>query len=109
MKYSNDFNKIVIDPPMTFMTASGLFEPPSTLLFGFKPLTTPISSPTTQTPSVYQGRFKFATWKPKTYFRSSNPGADSNKHYSAGSESQSESFFDKINNFFQPISRIMNG
>jgi hypothetical protein len=44
---------ILTNRPMTFQTASGQFQPPSTLLFGFKPLTggtTPISRPTPRAP-----------------------------------------------------------
>ena len=40
-----DNSHLFTNPPMTFQTASGRFLPPSTLLFGFKPMTpTPASS-----------------------------------------------------------------
>jgi hypothetical protein len=115
VKYSSDLNRVVTDPPMTLLTASGLFEPPSTLLFGFKPLTTTISFKTTPTTRMNKGYnsaknikfgFKPTALKPNTNFRSSRPDAHSSKQYS---ESQRDSFFDKINNLVQPITRIMNG
>jgi hypothetical protein len=42
---SPDNSHLFTNPPMTFQTASGRFVPPSTLIFGFKPMTpTPASS-----------------------------------------------------------------
>jgi hypothetical protein len=42
---SQDNSHLFTNPPMTFQTASGRFVPPSTLMFGFKPMTpTPASS-----------------------------------------------------------------
>ena len=42
---SQDNQHILTNRPMTFQTASGEFKPPSTLLYGFKPMTTPLPPP----------------------------------------------------------------
>ena len=82
-------------------------------------MTTPVSFPTTARLRTNQGGFKPpknlgfgfipATAEPNTYFHSSKPDGYSNKKYYSKSESSSDSFFGRINHFFQPISTIFNG
>ena len=118
-RYNRENNQIVTDRPTAFTAASRLFKPPSTLLFGFKPMTPPASFPTTARPRNNQGRFNPpknlgfgfipATAEPNTYFRSSKSDGHSNKHYYSKSESSSDSFLGRINNFFHPISKITKG
>ena len=115
-KYSQENNQIVTYHPKPLTAASGLFKSPHTLLFGFKPMTTPASFPANIRPRTTQGRFHPpknlgfipATAEPNTYFRSLTPDGYSNKKYYSKSEPSSDSFFGKINNFFQPISKIFN-
>ena len=90
-KYNRKNNQIVTDQPKAFTATSGLFKPPSSLLFGFKPMTAPASFPTTARPRTKQGRF--------------NPP----RNLRFGFIPSSDSFFGRINNFFQPISTIIKG
>ena len=119
MNLSQNLFQTVTDHPKPLTAASGLFKPPSSLLFGFKPMTTPASFPTTTRPRTNQGRFNPpknlgfgfipATAEPNTYFRSSKPDGYSNKQYYSKSESFDDSFLGRINNFFQPISTLIHG
>jgi hypothetical protein len=78
-KDSQESNPIETDRPKPFTATSGLFKPPSTLLFGFKPMTTLASFPTTSRPRTNQGKFHPpqnlgfvfipATPEPITFFR----------------------------------------
>ena len=81
-------------------------------------MTTPASFPSTTRPRTSQGRFylpknlgfKFipVTAKPSLYLRSSKSYEHSNKNDHSKSEPSSDSFFGRIQKFFQPISKIFN-
>ena len=112
MKYSRDSKNIITNRPMTFMTASGQFEPPSTLLFGFKPMTTPSISRPTPYPRTTEGSFI----PPEHFGFGFSPATTELNTYNAKSSNQyyiqsksSDSFLERLSNFFQLISRIMNG
>ena len=107
--YNTGNKQIVTDRPTSSFSENGQFKAPSTLVYGFQPMITPVIEYTTISHSVNQGRlsypttpgfgFRPATPQPEVYLRSSN------KQHTR----QSDSMIDRINTFLHPIISLMRG
>ena len=108
-KYGKVSNQIVTDRPTSSFSGNGQFKAPSTLVYGFQPMTTPVIPYTTISHRINQGRLSYPTTlgfgfgpttpQPEVYLRSSN------KQHTR----QSDSMIDRINTFLHPIISLMRG
>ena len=112
---AQDNQYILTNRPMTFQTASGNFLPPSTLLYGFKPITEPgfINRPTNPPRSNFQS----AKYLGKTKSSINNSGSSSNllqasylqekprykKSSSNSRDNSSSSVIDQISQFLESL------
>ena len=112
---AQDNQYILTNRPMTFQTASGNFLPPSTLLYGFKPITEPgfINRPTNPPRSNSES----AKYLGKTKSSINNSGSSSNhlqasylqekprfkKSFSNSRDSSSSSVIDQISQFLESL------
>jgi len=112
---AQDNQYILTNRPMTFQTASGNFLPPSTLLYGFKPITEPgfINRPTNPPRSNFESAKFFG--KPKSSIN--NSGYSSNllqasnlqekprykKSSSNSRDNSSSSVIDQISQFLESL------
>ena len=96
-----DNQHILTNRPMTFQTASGKFEPPSTLLYGFQPMTTPLPSPSSH-PASHSSASKPSSGSPASLDVRLQQGG---KEQGRRRKPRQTSVLQRISNFLEPLTR----
>ena len=121
---NRDNKYIYTNRPMTYQTASGNFVPPSTLLFGFKPMTEPTNVAETsykgsqrnniqESSSQYKGKGKSRGNKIKSYrsnprkvqYKKSSSKSGGSKKSSGDLSPSGSSMIDQISQFLEPFTK----
>ena len=101
---STDNRHILTNRPMTFQTASGKFRPPSTLLYGFQPMTTPLPPSSASSPSSSPSKPSSSSLDVRLQRKEQQKGRRRPRQTSLSS-----TVLKSISNFLQPITRLMSG